>query len=228
MNDYLKFSHTNNFNNLFGCFDNLNTCLMGCCCPCCLFGYIYEKLEKGSCLIGGFKFFSLNFIISSIFNLILYLVEWNILIIKQLKINEDLKKSKINCYNTSIIYNKTKIFDNNCLINNTEICDYMIQPIINECKFNQNLPVTINNLIEYITFIGILQSITICIFMGLFLGYYRTQLSHKYNILYNSRYNFLIHCNPFTNLCALCQEYNSIERIEKITPINPVSKKFIL
>ena len=70
--------------------------------------------------------------------------------------------------------------------------------------------------------------ITLCSVMGLFLGYYRNEISHKYNILYNSRYNFFIHCNPFTNLCALCQEYNSIKRIEDILPINPVSKKFIL
>ena len=57
--------------------------------------------------------------------------------------------------------------------------------------------------------------------MGLFLGHYRTKISYKYNILNNNRYNFLIHCIPFTNQCALCQEYNTIESIEAVKPLIP-------
>ena len=38
------------------------------------------------------------------------------------------------------------------------------------------------------------------------------------------RYNFLIHFIPCTNQCALCQEYNTIEMIEAIRPIEPIQK----
>ena len=72
MYDYLKFSHTNNFNNIYGCLENLNTCILGCCFPYCLFGYIYEKLEKGSCIIGCCKFYISQFIINSIFTIIIF------------------------------------------------------------------------------------------------------------------------------------------------------------
>ena len=56
---------------------------------------------------------------------------------------------------------------------------------------------------------------------GCFYGYYRTMLSKKYNILNNSRYDFWIHFIPCCHQLALCQEYNTVARIEELVyPIN--------
>ena len=49
---------------------------------------------------------------------------------------------------------------------------------------------------------------------GIFFGHYRTKISQKYNILHNSRYDFCIHFIPCVHQLALCQEYNTIYRIE--------------
>ena len=49
---------------------------------------------------------------------------------------------------------------------------------------------------------------------GFFYGHYRTKISQKYNILHNSRYDFCIHFIPCIHQLALCQEYNTIYRIE--------------
>jgi len=227
MYDYLKFSHTNNFNNIYGCLENLNTCILGCCFPYCLFGYIYEKLEKGSCIIGCCKFYISQFIINSIFTIIIFSIEWeNLNKMYNFKNNNNNNCNQIPiCYNQTSEYNLTDLIHNKCKMNTTQLCNCIKNTIINECNFYTNL--NSNNLTQYIMLLILIQIVSICCFYGFFLGYYRTETSRKYNILYNSRYNFIIHCNPLTNLCALCQEYNSIERIETIIPINPVSNKFI-
>ena len=100
----------------------------------------------------------------------------------------------------------------------------MKQPIIDKCNFEEELPNIINNMIIYITIISFISSFFIWLYSGVFLGYYRTKIAHKYNILYNSRYNCILHFNPCTNPCALCQEYNTVDRIETYKPLEPIYK----
>ena len=112
--------------------------------------------------------------------------------------------------------------NNDCSVNTTDICDCSKELFINQCNYdNDILPGKVEHLINYITIISLLNIFTLSCTMGLFLGHYRTKISYKYNILNNNRYNFLIHCIPFTNQCALCQEYNTIESIEAVKPLIP-------
>jgi len=123
------------------------------------------------------------------------------------------------CHNDYINFDYVSLNNNNCIItNNTDICDCLKKPLIEQCeKFHSDDYIHMTN---YILFLSILNGLILCISTGLFLGHYRTKISHKYNILYNNRYDCLIHCNPLTNQCALCQEYNTIDRIENI--IKPI------
>jgi len=49
-----------------------------------------------------------------------------------------------------------------------------------------------------------------------------TKLSQKYNILHNSRYDFCIHFIPCIHQLALCQEYNTVYRLE-LEPVYAVN-----
>ena len=119
----------------------------------------------------------------------------------------------------------SKLYDNKCIIKNTtDICDCIKQPLIEQCEFNMNeLPDIMNNLFGDIIFVSCLNLLVMYMTTGLYLGQIRNKIGQKYNILYNSRYNFLVHCNPLTSQCALCQEYNTINRIDTIiTPLYTV------
>ena len=214
-----EFNRINYFNNLFGCFEDMCSCSMGFCFPYCLFGRIYEKAEFGPCWVGCLKYSSIQFIISLIFSSIIYSIEWNMLLSKELNLINDINKCNTNttCKINYDNFNKTQ-----CIINNSTVtCDCLMKPLQDECEFNDNLPNTLYNMFTYIMFMSIINVFTISSIFGLFLGHYRTKISHKYNILYNSRYNFLIHFLPCTNQCALCQEYNTVESIEAVKPLIP-------
>jgi hypothetical protein len=246
MDQYYKLSNNNNnqvntFNPLFSCLDNLCTCSMGLCFPYCLFGRIYERAEFGSCFVGCCKLFSLQFIINLFFSLIIYSLEWDMFLKKELEFTEQIQI----CNNNNICLNDIEkldyktLYDNNCLITNTtnttntnnttntiDICECSKQTLIDQCHFNNELPDILTSFYLYLTILGINNLLILSCFTGLLLGNYRTRISHKYNILYNSRYNFLIHCLPCTNQCALCQEYNSIDTIEIFRSFYPVDGKF--
>ena len=211
----------NYYNPLCGCFQDMCSCSMGFFFPFCLFGRIYEKAGFGSCWVGCCKFFSLQFLISTFFSLIMFFTEWNMLISKNPSVMNDINK----CIKNTTCENEYKNFKFNttkCLINNTTItCDCLREPLQKQCDFNNNLPDLINDMSIVIFFINILSILTICTVFGLCLGHYRNKISHKYNILYNSRYNFLIHFLPCTNQCALCQEYNTINIIETVIQSSP-------
>ena len=246
MDQYYKLSNNNNnqvntFNPLFTCLDNLCTCSMGLCFPYCLFGRIYERAEFGSCFVGCCKLFSLQFIINFFFSLIIYSLEWDMFLKKELEFTEQIQICNNNniCLNDIEKFDYKTLYDNNCLITNTtnttnttnitntnEICECSKQPLIDQCHFNNELPDILNSFYLYLTILGINNLLILSSFTGLLLGHYRTKISHKYNILYNSRYNFLIHCLPCTNQCALCQEYNSIDTIEIFKSFYPVDGKF--
>jgi len=40
-------------NGLFGCFSDLGTCCMTCCCPCVQYGQNYEAIHKQGCFSNG-------------------------------------------------------------------------------------------------------------------------------------------------------------------------------
>ena len=220
MNKYEKLNELNIFNSLFGCFDDICSFTMGCFCPSCLFGRIYELAGFGKCFTGCCKLFTLQFMISAIFSIITFTIEWDMWLGDLLKYENEIENCNKNtiCHNEYIDFNHTILRNDKCIItnntNNTDICDCLKQPLIELCNYESNLPEKINHFINYIIFINVLNAFILCSFTGLLLGYYRTKIGHKYNILYSSRNNFLIHCIPCTNQCALCQEYNTLNRIE--------------
>ena len=220
-NKFLNMDKINYFDSLCGCLDNLCSCSMGLLFPYCLFGKIYERANFGSCFTGCCKLFTLQFLINTLFGSIIFLIEWNMLLKDEL--NYEYKINSCNdgekCHNDYINFDYVSLNNNNCIItNNTDICDCLKKPLIEQCeKFHSDDYIHMTN---YILFLSILNGLILCISTGLFLGHYRTKISHKYNILYNNRYDCLIHCNPLTNQCALCQEYNTINRIENV--IKPI------
>ena len=213
----------NIFDNFNSCFQNLCVFSMGCFFPHCLFGRIYERAGFGTCMTGCCKYYSVHLLIGLITGLINYYIQWNMIIKKEMiYLNNIDKCEKLVICNNTINYDE--IHNNSCEISNsTEICNCLKQPIIDKCNFEEDLPNIINNMIIYITIISFISSFFIWLYSGVFLGYYRTKIAHKYNILYNSRYNCLLHFNPITNPCALCQEYNTVDRIETYLPTKPIN-----
>ena len=147
------------------------------------------------------------------------------LLSKELNLINDINNCNANttCKINYDNFNKTQ-----CIINNSTItCECLMKPLQDQCEFNDNLPNILYDMFRYIMFMSIINTLTIYTILGFYLGHYRTKISHKYNILYNSRNNFLIHCIPCTNQCALCQEYNTINMIDNvIKPNSPVIDKF--
>ena len=157
----------------------------------------------------------------------IYTMEWDMFLSKEYYYENTIKL----CYNNNNCtdnFDDKQLYDNKCIIkNNTDICDCLKQPLIEQCEFNMNeLPSIMNSLLRDIIFISCINFQVMCMTTGLYLGRIRNKIGQKYNILYNSRYNFLVHCNPLTNQCALCQEYNTIDIIENIVvPIYPIDEK---
>ena len=222
MNQNLMFSGINQFDSLCGCFDNICVLSMGLCFPYCLFGRTYKLSGFGGCLLGCCKIFSIQFIVNLFFSGIILNNELKTLY--DTPYLQDITNCNTDPTCTTYPGNYTKIYDNNCIIdhnNSYEICDCLQKPLIEKCNYDHNLPEIIHDLSRFILIVSLINFFVYFNINGLFYGYYRTKLSKKYNILHNSRYDFLIHFNPFTHLCALCQEYNTIYRIENkvIQPI---------
>jgi Cys-rich protein (TIGR01571 family) len=210
MNMYQKFSDINQFDSICGCFSNLCSLSMGCLFPQCLFGRIYELSGFGECFVGCCKICSLQFIINAIFSSIIINKEINTLY------NQDYITDIKNCSRDTVCkdYNYTEIYDNNCSLNNTVICDCLRKPLVEKCHWEHNLPNTLNDLFYYIFIISMVNVAINLNINGIFFGHYRTKISQKYNILHNSRYDFCIHFMPCIHQLALCQEYNTVYRIE--------------
>ena len=151
-------------------------------------------------------------------------MEWNMFLQKELEFTIKLHDCIQENQTCQMNYNdyQIELINNNCITNNTEICDCSNKILIQQCDYSQTtLPIKINHFINYMIILSFMNILMLSTFTGFFLGHYRTKLSHKYNILYNSRYNFLIHFIPCTNQCALCQEYNTVESIEAVKPLIP-------
>ena len=220
MHQYQKFSDSNinNFNHLLSCFDNLCSLSMGLFFPQCLFGRIYELAGFGECFVGCCKIFSIQFITNLLFSSIIFIKELDTLYSNNF-INDISNCTKDNICND---YNYTQIYDNNCSLKNINICDCLKNPIVEKCHWEQNLPNTLNNLFYYIFILSVVNITINLNINGIFYGHYRTKLSQKYNILHNSRYDFCIHFIPCIHQLALCQEYNTVYRLE-LEPVYAVN-----
>ncbi len=220
MDGYQKLDDTriNNFDGILGCFNNLCSLSMGLFFPQCLFGRIYELVGYGECFVGCCKIWSIQFIVNLLFSGIYFFKEFDTLYDKEFNglIN--------NCseHNECNYYNYTQIYDNNCSLNRTNICECLKEPIVEKCEWEKNLPNTLYDLYEFIMFVSVINLFVNLTINGCFYGYYRTQISRKYNILHNSKWDFWIHFVPCCHQLALCQEYNTIHRIE-LEPLYPIN-----
>ncbi len=219
MNNYVKLSNNvNYFDNIFSCCNNICSLALGYFFPHCLFGKTYELISEGECFVGCCKIYLLHFFTNMFFSVIGIFKGINLFndssveYINNCTINSECKK-----------YNITKLINNNCTISNTtNICPCLREPLIKYCHYEKDLP---DKIIDYYEFITILSLINIFVYLtinGCFYGHYRTKISKKYNILHNSRCDFWIHFFPCIHQLALCQEYNTVSRIEYeiIYPIN--------
>ena len=136
-------------------------------------------------------------------------------------------------------YYNNDYYDNNCILkNNSGLCDCLKQPFIDYCKFNKDqLPSIESEILDYSVLFSIIHLMTISLSLGIFSGYYRNRISHKYAITYNNRYSFCIHCFPLTHQCALCQEYSTLKRIKyneyliapkPVMPMNSINTNFMV
>ena len=220
MEEYEKLNgfNINRFDTLFGCFNNLCSLSMGCLFPQCLFGRIYELAGFGECFLGCCKIYSIQFCVNLLFSGIYFFKDIDTLYEKEFigLINNCTEHNE--CKN----YNYTQIYDNNCLLNGTKICPCLKEPIVEKCKWEKNLPNTLYDLYEFMVLTSLINLFINMTINGCFYGYYRTRISEKYNILHNSRCDFWIHFIPCCHQIALCQEYNTVHRIEieTIYPIN--------
>ena len=209
----------NRFDNLFGCFSNLCSFSMGCLFPQCLFGRIHELSGYGDCFLGCCKIWSIQFIVNLLFSGIYFFKEFDTLYEKEFDglINNCSEHNECNNY-----YNYTQIYDNNCSLNNTVICPCLREPVVEKCKWQKNLPNTLYDLYEFIMFVSIINLFVNLTINGCFYGHYRTRISRKYNILHNSKWDFWIHFLPCCHQLALCQEYNTLYRLE-VEPVYPIN-----
>lgn len=218
MNNYVKLSsNINRFDHIFSCFNNICSLSMGFLFPQCLFGRTYELSTGGECFIGCCKIYLLQFINSIFFSMLS--------IFKLLSVIDDNSIEYINnctVNNKCKNYNITEIIDNNCTITNTtNICPCLIKPLIKRCNYEINLPNQLYDFYEYTFMVSLISTLVYLNINGCFYGYYRTKLSKKYNILHNSKCDFWIHFIPCCHQLALCQEYNTVARIEELVyPIN--------
>lgn len=233
MSEYYRFSDNPNiistYTPLFGCFNDIFSCFVGMFCPSCLFGIIYKKANFGKCWIGCLKLSFLQFIINFFFSSILFSIEWDLLLSPQYTFSENKKECisqnpscvDLNEYNSNLTY----LQNNNCTLpSNITICNCSKQVLYEECHYNKDSLKQDFYLCSVM--ISILSIINILVFfccMGSFLGHYRNKISHKYNILYNSKNNFLLYCLPCTSSCALCQEYQTVRMLETIYPTKPTN-----
>lgn len=220
MEGYTKLndSSINRFNNLFGCFSNLCSFSMGCLFPQCLFGRIYELSGYGDCFLGCCKIWSIQFIINLLFSGIYFFKEFDTLYEKEFFGLID------NCteYNVCKNYNYTQIYNNNCSLNNTVICPCLREPIVEKCKWEKNLPNTLYDLYKFIMIVSVINLFVNLTINGCFYGHYRKKISRKYNIIHNSRWDFWVHFLPCCHQLALCQEYNTLYRLE-VEPLYPIN-----
>ena len=210
---YKKINDINNFDSIFSCLNNLCSCSMGLLFPKCLFGRIYEISELGECYVGFCNIYLLHFLSNLLISFIFLMKPTSVFINYNFGDFINICEHHDNCgnFNTTIeYYNKTT-----CEFKNNTLCNCFKESLLKKCNYEKNYENNIENLIFYINFITLVNILTGFFINGIFYGYYRTKISKKYNILHNKYYDFYIHFTPILHQLALCQEYNTIYRLEE-------------
>ena len=211
-----------NYDSLCNCFDDLYSLIVGLFFPSILFGQTYEKSKFGNCSTGFMKMFTLYFIFSSFSIIINTDLENSLLFSKQNKYLTNFD----DCKNDKLCKINVNLEDSCNFVNNTQICHCLRDSYSEYCNFNNNiLPDILNQLVIFMFFINISQSIVYNIIIGFFSSYYRNKISYRLDIPENTWKSFWIHCCPLTHMLALCQEYRAVEKYNDllITPLNPIS-----
>lgn len=222
--------NNNKFNDIYKCNDNVDNCLIGIIFPGCLFGKIYNLAGFGSPIFGCIKYYTIQLIIIFITFIILYDINWFYIygpkynILNTIPICSYLNDCKSFYLNGTLIdsLNITNLQQNDCIVPK-KICHCLDHILTEKCIYESNINNTISNVNQYTILLNSLSTITVCSMYGLFLGYYRKKIAEKFNLQSDSFTNFVYHCIPFINPCALCQEANTIEQIlynnEVIMPV---------
>ena len=220
MYHYKQINDVNHFDSIFSCFNNLCVCIMGLLFPKCLFGRIYEISGFGECCLGVCNIFLLHFISNLLISLIFFLGPSSVFI----NYNFDdfihiCEEQKIcgNFNSTIKYYNKTT-----CEFKNNTLCNCFKESLLKKCNYEKNYENYIENFIFYVNFVSLINMFMGLCINGIFYGHYRTKISKKYNILHNKYCDFCIHFIPCLHQLALCQEYNTVYRLEEsiIYPVN--------
>ena len=220
MYHYKQMNTVNYFDNIFSCFNNLCVCSMGFLFPKCLFGRIYEISGFGECCVGFCNIFLLHFMSNLFISFLLLIKPVSVFI--NYNFDDFISICEEHNYcggfnNTIKYYNKTT-----CEFKNNTLCNCFKDSLLKKCNYEKNYENNIENLIIYINLISLINLFIGLFINGIFYGHYRTKISKKYNILHNKYSDFCIHFTPFLHELALCQEYNTIYRLEEsiIYPIN--------
>ena len=218
-----------------GAVANSDTYILGLFFPCCLFGRTYERARFGTFLSGCCKYFSLQFILSLIIISADIDNKWGKIYGPEIQFSERVTYCdtfpECNSY-----FNGSKVIDSldqNILANNKcnvpkylHVCKCLNDELPPQCQFIEHMPETIKDTIVasiVINTIGSLISITT---LGCLLGYYRKKISDTFGIKSLSSESFFYHCMPCLNPFALCQEANTVDRLNfnnmAIMPITTV------
>ena len=224
--DTLVSDSGNQFDQLCSCAGgavaNSDTCILGLFFPCCLFGRTYERARFGSFLSGCCKYFSLQLILSIVIISSDIDNRWGKIYGPEIQFSESI--TDCNTFpECKPYFNGTKVIDSldqNILANNNcnvpkylHVCKCLNNELPNQCQFIENMPETIKDTIVasiVINTIGSLISITT---LGCLLGYYRKKISDTFGIQSLPSESFFYHCIPCLNKCALCQEANTVDRL---------------
>jgi len=226
----------NQFDQLCACSANGESCMLGLFFPCCLFGRTYERARYGSFFSGCCKYFAIQLIFGIIISAVDFDYKWAQIYGPEFQFTESIKSCGINpeCKPS---FNGTKLVDSldqSILANNNcnvpvylDVCKCLLDILPRQCQFIEDMPETIkDNVIDSIV-INTIGGFVSMSTLGCFLGYYRKKISATFGIESLSSENFFYHCLPCLNPCALCQEANTVDRLNfnriTIMPTNTVN-----
>jgi len=210
------------FTGLCECCEKGETCLLGAVLPCALFGRTYERAGFGSFCSGCSKYLAISVFYSILMNAALYSIQYNRLLgpLSEFKLGIHDCSIQPNCFpsfsNDGHIIdslNSTNLLANDCEIpDGIRICQCLDNVLLDQCKFEKNIKTEVTNMLVSISLVGTLGGLLSSSTYGFFLGNYRKKIGDQLNIDTGDVSNFLFHCVPFINPCALCQEANTVDR----------------
>ena len=210
------------FTGLCECCEKGETCLLGLFLPCALFGRTYERAGFGSFCSGCSKYFAISLFYSILMNAVSYSIQYNNLLgpLSEFKLGIHDCSIQPNCFTSfsndgQIIdsLNSTNLLANDCEIpDGIRVCQCLDNVLLYQCEFEKNIKTEVTNMLVSISLVGTLVCLLSSSTYGFFLGNYRKKIGDQLNIDTGGATNFLFHCVPFINPCALCQEANTVDR----------------